>query len=146
MKNNFFEATYDKVQALHKAYEAATDKTGKAAIQDSYKALMEEIEVLGAAACRIWREYKISRDCGNEYLDISDVVWDKDVEGLIFCMREHGIKKFTFSSCWSSAVETAWLFQKADCKLEGLIEINSQHKEIMSDEYEKAHGYLFSIG
>ena len=145
MKSNIFETTYAKVQALHKAYQAA-DEAGKTAIRDSYKALMKEIEALGTAACRIWRDYETSRDCGNEYLDINDVVWDKDVESLISCMREHGIEKFTFSSSWSSAVETAWLFQKAGCKLEGFVEINSQHKAIMSDEYEKAHGYLFSIG
>ena len=145
MKSNIFETTYAKVQALHKAYQAADD-AGKTAIRDSYNALMKEIEALGAAACRIWRDYEISRDCGNEYLDINDVVWDKDVESLVFCMREHAIEKFTVSSSWSSAVETAWLFQKAGCKLEGLVEITSQHKAIMSNEYEKAHGYLFSIG
>ena len=44
-----------------------------------------------------------------------------------------------------SAYETAWLFQKAGCTLAGLIEINSQHKAFMSDEYEKTHGYLFKL-
>ena len=141
---NTFEITYTKVQNLHKSYQIA-DEDGKIAIRASYNALMKEIDSLGKAAGRIWREYEISRDCGNEYLDINDVVWDKDVESLISCMREHGIEKFTFSSSWSSATETAWLFQKAGCKLEGLVEINSQHKEIMSDEYEKAHGWLFRV-
>ena len=82
MKSSIFETTYTKVQALHKAYQAA-DEAGKTAIRDSYKALMKEFEALGAAACRIWRDYETSRDCGNEYLDINDVVWDKDVESLI---------------------------------------------------------------
>ena len=144
MKDNIFEATSDKVQALHKAYQAA-DEAGKTAIRDSYKALMKEIETLGTAACRIWRDYETSRDCGNEYLDINDVVWDKDVEALISCMRDNGIDHFTFSSTWSSAVETAWLFLQNGCTLEGLIEINSRHKDLFTGEREKAHGYLFRI-
>ena len=94
---------------------------------------------------RLPAAFTASTKTGNEHLDISEVVWDKDVESLINCLRENGIERFTFSSTWSSAVETAWLFQKAGCTLSGLIEINSQHKAFMSDEYEKAHGYLFSI-
>lgn len=85
------------------------------------------------------------KDCGNEYIDLNDTIRDDAVEGLVACMKEYGIEAFTFSSTWSSAVETAWLFQKAGCTLAGLIEINSQHKAFMSDEYEKAHGYLFKL-
>lgn len=60
--------------------------------------------------------------------------------------KAYGIEKFTFSSSWSSAVETAWLFTQNGCRLERIVEINGSHKAFMSDEYEKAHGYLFSIG
>ena len=143
MKDNIFEATYDKVQALHKAYQAA-DEAGKTAIRDSYKALMKEIETLGTAACRIWRDYETSRDCGNEYLDINDVVWDKDVELLVTTLRKYGIEQFTFSSGWSSAVDTAWLFQQNGCKLEGLVEI-SGNMDYLKGEHEKLHGYLFGV-
>ena len=73
------------------------------------------------------------------------MVWDKDVECLIACMRDNGIDHFTFSSGWSSAVETAWLFQQNGCTLEGLIEINSRHKHFFTGEQEKAHGYLFRL-
>ena len=142
---DIFERTYEEVQEARRAYDAATDEAGKEAARACYQKAMAGIEALGGTACRIWREYEISRDSGNAILDINDVVWDKDVESLISCMRENGIERFTFSSTWSSAVETAWLFQMNGCKLEGLVEINSRHKAILSDEYEKAHGYLFSI-
>ena len=143
---NIFEKTYAQVQEANRVYEAAATEADKERARAIYHEATDAIEAHGGIACRVWREYEVSRDSGNTYLDINDVVWDKDVESMISCMREHGIEKFTFSSSWSSAVETAWLFQKAGCKLEGLVEINSQHKAIMSDEYEKAHGYLFSIG
>ena len=105
---------------------------------------MEKIEALGGTACRIWREYETARENGNDRLDISEVVWDKDVESLISCMRENGIREFTFSSGWSSAVETAWLFTQNGCELGGMVEINGSMK-CFEEEHEKKHGYLFRI-
>ena len=107
---NIFEKTYAQVQEAHKAYDAATDEAGKEAARTLYHEATAAIEALGSTACRIWREYEVARGSGNIYLDISEVVWDKDVEALISCMRDNGIDHFTFSSTWSSAVETAWLF------------------------------------
>ncbi len=146
MKKNIFEEAYRGIQEAKKAYDAAADEAGQDAARAIYKQATESLEGLSQTELRIWRDYEISKDCGNKYLDINDTVSGEAVEDLIACMREYGIEAFTFSSTWSSAVETAWLFQKAGCSLEGLIEINSQHKAFMSDEYEKAHGYLFRIG
>jgi hypothetical protein len=142
---NIFEKTYAQVQEAKRAYNEASDEAGKETARAIYKEATENIEKLGGTACRIWREYETSRDSGNTYIDINEVVWDKDVEGLISCMRENGIDHFTFSSGWSSAVETAWLFQQNGCTLESLIEINSHHKDLFTGEFEKAHGYLFKI-
>ncbi len=142
---NIFEETYKGIQEAKKAYEAAADKEGQEAARELYKQATTKLDSLSTTEQRIWRAYETARDCGNEYLDINDTVSDEAVEDLIACIREYGIEAFTFSSTWSSAVETAWLFQKAGCQLSGLIEINSQHKAFMSDEYEKAHGYLFKL-
>lgn len=142
---NIFEKAYAQVQEAHKAYDEATDEAGKEAARTLYHEATAVIEALGGTACRIWSAYETAKDCGNEYIDLNDTIRDDEVEGLVACMKEYGIEAFTFSSTWSSAVETAWLFQKAGCTLAGLIEINSQHKAFMSDEYEKAHGYLFKL-
>ena len=72
-------------------------------------------------------------------------ITDEEVSELVARMKDYGIEAFTFSSTWSSAVETAWLFQQAGCTLAGLVEINSQYKAFMSNEYEKVHGYLFKL-
>lgn len=144
MKKNIFETTYAQMQELKKAYEAAGDEAGKEKVRAGHRALMEGIEGLGAAACRIWREYENARENGNARLDISDVVWEKDVESLISCMRENGISEFTFSSGWSSAVETAWLFTQNGCELAGLIEVNGS-MNYFAGEHEKKHGYLFRV-
>ena len=140
---NIFEETYEKIANLRKKLDAA-DATEKENLQVSYRTLLNSIAELGGAASRIWREYDQARENGNALLDINDVVWDKDVEALVNCLRQYGIKKFTFSSGWSSAGDTAWLFQQNGCKLEGLVEING-NMNYLSGEHEKLHGYLFSV-
>lgn len=144
MKKNIFEEIYAREQEFKNGYAAATDENGKEKAKAGHHALMESIEGLGAAACRIWREYETARENGNTRLDISEVVWDKDVESLISCMRENGISEFTFSSTWSSAVETAWLFSKNGCELSGLIEVNGS-MDHLTGKHEKKHGYLFRV-
>lgn len=144
MRKNIFETAYAQVQELKKAYDAASDEAGKEKIRAAHADLMKRIEEMGTAACRIWREYETARDNGNTCLDISEVVWDKDAEELISCMRENGISEFTFSSTWSSAVETAWLFTQNGCKLCGLVEVNGS-VNYLTREREKKHGCLFKI-
>ena len=142
---NIFEEAYRRIQEAKKAYAAATSEAEKDAARAIYKQATAKLDGLSSTEKRIWSAYETAKDCGNEYLDLNDTIRDDEVESLVACMKEYGIAAFTFSSTWSSAVETAWLFQKAGCTLAGLIEINSHHKAFMSDEYEKAHGYLFKL-
>ena len=142
---NIFEEAYKGIQEAKKAYAAATNTAEQDAARAIYKQATAKLDGLSNIEKRIWSAYETAKDCGNEYLDLNDTIRDDTVEDLVVCMKECGIEAFTFSSTWSSAVETAWLFQKAGCSLAGLIEINSQHRAFMSDEYEKAHGYLFKL-
>lgn len=141
---NIFEKTYTQIAELKKAYDAANDEDGREKARAAYHDLLKPLEELGSAAGRLWREYETSRDNGNGLLDISEVVWEKDAESLISCMRIIGIEQFTFSSAWSSAVETAWLFKQNGCELEGLVEING-NMSLFEGKREKKHGYLFRV-
>ena len=142
---NIFEEAYRGIQEAKKAYAAATNTAEQDAARAIYKQATAKLDGLSNTEQRIWSAYETTKDCGNEYLDLNGTIRDDEVEGLVACMKKYGIEAFTFSSTWSSAVETAWFFQKAGCTLAGLIEINSQHKALVSDEYEKAHGYLFKV-
>ncbi len=142
---NIFEETYKGIQEAKKAYEAASDKEGQEAARALYRQATESLDGLSKTEMKIWNYYEAAKDCGNKYIDINDIIYDSEVETLVACMKELGIEAFTFSSTWSSAVETAWLFQKAGCALAGLIEIHNQYKAFGTDEYEKAHGYLFKV-
>ena len=145
---NAFEKDYQqelKIRADYDAAKAAENEAGQEAARADIHELWGSIDEKGEAYARIYRDYKNARDKGNEYIDFRDVIWDKDVEGLVNCMRENGIDRFTFSSGWSSAVETAWLFKENGCELEGLIQINGDQNFFKEEEYEKVPAYLFAI-
>ena len=147
MKNDFareYAQEQENIRAYNEA-EARNDEAGMQAVRDNHHTLMTNIEAKGKDYANLYSLYEDAHDRGNELIDISEVVWDNKVEPLIASFREYGIERFTFSSGWSNAVETAWLFTQQGCKLEGLVEINGRCKAFMSDDYEKKHGYLFSV-
>ena len=136
MKKNIFAETYAQVQELKKQYNAAKDaedEAGMQAARDAYNLLMDGIGTAGESSVRIYRLYEEAHDCGNEYIDFNEVIWDKDVAGMVAALQENGITHFTFSSSWSGAVDTAWLFTQNGCRLAGLVEINSPHMAFGSE-------------
>ena len=148
MKNTF-AAEYEQELKIRNAYEeakAAGSEEGMEEARAAIHRLWDGIDAKGKAYVRIYRDYKDSMDKGNTYIDFHDVIWDKDAPELIACMRENGIEHFTFSSGWSSAVETAWIFKENGCQLEDLIQINGDRRSFGEEGYEKAPAYLFRIG
>ena len=90
-----------------------------------------------------YRLYKQMKECGNEYIDLSFLIHDE--VGVLQTLRKYGVEHFTFSSGWSSAVESAWIFQQNGCKLEGLVELYGLNRDWTTGEREKVHGYLFRL-
>ena len=141
------EQVYTREAQLERAYSAAktaSDEVGMKKARDSYHEMEDEIlktedDDFGFA----YRLYKQMKECGNEYIDLSIAIHDEI--GTLQILKKYGFEHFTFSSGWSSAVESAWIFQQNGCRLEGLIELNSIHKDWTTGEREKVHGYLFSI-
>ena len=146
-----FEEAYAQEQDMIRRYREADsrgDQEATTAIRAERKAWGAEIDAMGDAFVRMYCSYSESRERRNKYLDFHEVIWDKDVKKIVDTMRQHGIEKFTFSSGWSSAVETAWLFQMNGCRLEGLVEVNGSRNfndKGEDDGFEKRHGYLFSV-
>ena len=104
---NIFEEAYRGIQEAKKAYATATSEAEKDAARAIYKQATTKLDDLNNTDQRIWSAYETAKDCGNEYIDLNDTIRDDAVEGLVACMKEYGIGAFTFSSTWSSAVETA---------------------------------------
>ena len=148
MKKNNFEAEYaeyQRIDSLYDAAEKAGDKEGERTAREQFQSLRENLLAKGDEYFRTFELYREAKDRGNAYIDLNEVIWDDKVAGLIENLRNLGIDHFTFSSTWSSAVETAWLFKENGCELEGLVQINSRYTSFRKNEYEKAAAYLFRV-
>lgn len=146
--NKRIEQVYEREQAIRKAYEeakAAKDQAGIEVARANYQQMEATVFATEDAGFGfVYRLYKQMKERGNQYIDISIPMYD--AVGALNDLRKYGVEKFTFSSGWSSAVETAWVFQKNGCRLEGLIELNGSDNDWFgTGEREKVHGYLFSI-
>ncbi len=128
MKNNF-AAEYAREQAIKRAYDEAEQKGNEAGMEqarEGYRTLEKEIEDKGDAYGFFYGLFKEMKEAGNEHIDLHNTI--RDEAKMIAAMRDLGIETFTFSSGWSSAVESAWIFQTCGCKLEGLIGMNIADK------------------
>lgn len=141
MKTNKFEKLYARMQELKKLYNEGE----KEKAQQSYSKLKETIKNEEKGFRIIWTMYEKARDNQNMYIDFNDVIWDNEVPSIIQTLRDNGIEKFTFSSTWSSAVKTAWLFKENGCTLEGLTEVNEGYEDFITGEMKKTPAYLFKL-
>jgi len=133
--NNIFEETYEAMEEAEKAYAEATTADNKDAALKAYGEAEDRIVTMGDIACTIWRAYEKSRDNENKILDFDDIIWDKDVEALVTCMKENGIKAFTYSCRARDAIETLWLFKEAGCTIGEMVEVN------LWKDYKKGHAF-----
>ena len=141
---NIFEETYEAMEAARKAYAEATTDEGQDAAEKAYGEAEDRIIEMGDIACKIWRAYEKSRDNENEILDFDDIIWDRDVEALTACMKENGIKGFTYSCRATDAVETLWLFKQAGCTIGEMVEVNLR-KDFFGKGYEKGHAFRMTL-
>lgn len=139
-----FETDYETYETIEKAFNAAETEEQKDEARKAYQTWADSIEARGRDYADTFRLYMESRENGNDLIDIHDIV--RNAERMIKNFRAFGIEAFTFTSTWSSAIETAWEFTKLGCRADGMVEVFSEHTKIFSDEHEKRHGFLFRVG
>ena len=147
MKNTF-EAIYQKHEEIKTRFQTAKAEKNSEAMEQArteHQQLEEAIELKGVTFATMYDLYKSARERGNEHIDISECYEYRHEAALIADFRECGIDTFTFSSSWSSAVESAWAFIQNGCSLMGMVEINAKTKNWEGDDYEKRHAYLFKV-
>lgn len=145
---NTFAAIYARHQEIKAQYEeakAAGSEEGIAQARSDHRALMDSAEATGKAFARIYRMYEDAMDVGNNYIDLSDIHEYQNEAETIACFREYGVEAFTFSSGWSSAVDSAWAFTQNGCILQGMVEINTNYPNLEGEGYEKRHAFLFKV-
>lgn len=141
---NKFKYYYEQLEMLKKQYEAEETEEGKEGVRTSVRNIQNQIQEEGQTFVRIFNQYETARDNGNKDLDLSEAIWDKDVPGIMECLKKNGIKQFTYSSTWSGAVETAWLLTENGCQLKGMQIINSTYDRF-EEKQETKPAYVFRI-
>ena len=145
-KMEMLERFYQRHEELERKFDAAEkagDTKAMDACQDSHQNLLQEVRVEGEAFGDMMRLYSEMKQQGNSRLDLSGTY--RKPEEIIRIFRDFGVKEFTFSSTWSSAIQVSWAFTQLGCTLEGMIEIYGSGRKFMSNEYEKVPAYLFSL-
>ena len=141
---NIFEETYEAMEEAKKAYAAATTDESKEAAEKAYGEAKDRMADKGDIAWRIWRAYEHSRENENKILNFDDIIWDRDVEAITACLKENGIREFTYSCQATDAIETLWLFKEAGCTIGEMVEVNLR-KDLWGKTYEKGHAFKMSI-
>lgn len=141
---NIFEETYKTIKEAQKAYNVAKTEDERDFARKVAEEAENQINEMGRIACKIMMAYEKSRDNENEILNFDDVIWDEEVEALTECMKENGIKDFTYSFRATDAVETLWLFKQAGCTIGEMVEVNLR-KDFYGKDYEKVHAFRMTL-
>ena len=121
---NTFEKAYQEYKIFDKAFEEASskgDETGMEKGREEYRVWKKRYEEKGSVFAAIYSEYEDSRNNGNEDLDFHNYI--NETEKYVACLKENGVKRFTFSSNWSGAITNAIELQKAGCRMVGMKEV-----------------------
>ena len=118
----------ETLYAIHRSLSDIRDKYEIASIKNDssydldwlckkFKELEDSINQEGKVFAYVFRAYFISINDDNEYINFRENLDNKSVSELVDCLRENGIEYFTFSSGWSSALDSIWNFTQNGCTI-----------------------------
>ena len=137
---------YERHEELERKLDAAENDGNTRAIeacQKSHQELLEEVRAEGETFGDMMRLYSEMKQQGNSRLDLSGTY--RKPEEVIRIFRDFGVTEFTFSSTWSSAIQTSWAFTQLGCTLKGMTEVHGTKRDFQTGEYEKVPAFLFSL-
>ena len=137
---------YERHEELERKLDAAENDGNTRAIeacQKGHQELLEEVRAEGEAFGDMMRLYSEMKQQGNSRLDLSGTY--RKPEEVIRIFRDFGVTEFTFSSTWSSAIQTSWAFTQLGCTLKGMTEVHGTKRDFQTGEYEKVPAVLFSL-
>ena len=89
--------------------------------------------------------YLYSFETDNELPNFSEVVWQNQIEEILADCKRYGITEFTISSTFSSLINVVARFEELGAKLDGLVKINSIHRDWINGGKEIIPAFKMSI-
>ncbi len=145
-KMEMLERFYERHEELERKLDAAENGGNTKAMeacQRAHQELLEEVRAEGETFGDMMRLYSEMKQQGNSRLDLSGTY--RKPEEIIKIFRDFGVKEFTFSSTWSSAIQVSWAFTQLGCTLKGMTEVHGTKRDFLTGEYEKVPAFIFSL-
>ena len=121
------------------------DKAEQAEARERLRRIENDVNAAGGMYKTIFTLLYTQIKTGNAYIDISEpFIYSGHEEELINAFREYGIYYFTFSSQWSNAGRSAYVFKQKGATVENLIEVYTG-QESFDGQKEKAPAYIFRV-
>ena len=89
--------------------------------------------------------YLYSFEADNELPNFAEVVWENQIEEILADCKRYGITEFTISSTFSSLINTIARFEELGAKLDGLVRINSIHRDWNTGEKQILPAFKMSV-
>ena len=84
----------------------------------------------------IYWGYQKSKESGNELIDFSRTIWERDIPAITETLRNAGVKAFTISLQSTNLMENMAAFTKYGYNVSGIVEINSTYRNYETNEFE----------
>lgn len=113
--------------------------------RDLHDTTAAAVNACGPVFAEVAGVYCESMKRGNAVPDIDHWLYNATPADVVSIFRENGIKRFTMSSTWTDALETAAAFIDAGCRLEGMQTVFVNKLEIRTDKYKTGPALVFYI-
>ena len=83
---------------------------------------------------RLFWAYKHSLEAGNDLINFYDVIWERDIEGIVENLNYYKINEFSLSSNFSGLITILAEFDKHGFTVAGIIEAKETYIDLTTNE------------
>ncbi len=78
----------------------------------------------------VYEAYQKSRKIGKDLIDFHDMIWPNEIEAIVNTLKVNDIKNFTISCRSTNIIDCLAIFEKFNCKMNGITAIKTGWKRI----------------
>ncbi|MBO6056470.1 MAG: hypothetical protein J6P84_05865 [Alphaproteobacteria bacterium] len=78
----------------------------------------------------VYEAYQKSRKIEKDLIDFHDMIWPNEIEAIINTLKACDVKEFTISCRSTNLIDCLVIFEKFNCKMNGLAEVKTGWKRI----------------
>ncbi|MCR4623217.1 MAG: hypothetical protein K5780_00955 [Alphaproteobacteria bacterium] len=82
----------------------------------------------------VYKAYQKSRKIGKDLIDFHDMIWPNEIEAIVNTLKANDIKDFTISCRSTNMIDCLAVFEKFNCKMNGITATKTGWKRIDGSE------------